>query len=391
MRIAEYVPNFYPSLGGTELATASLAAVLVGLGHEPLVLTFETRKKYLDYAPVFNYKIMRFGYLALFSQSLRFSPSLLLAFRKMKADLLHIQGLHQLLNFTLMAMQSKSLGIPVVMTAHGITETIEAFERSHTSRFFKIWLKIVDLFISKYIALSETGRITLANYGIEASKIVVIPNGVEVEDLLHGPQEPPAFAGELEEGFVVCVARFAPNKNLELLINAFKGLDCRPKLVIAGSVTNEGYYSNLVKLAKPIKSIFLLPNASPQALRWLRQNCMFGVLTSFSETSPLSLLEIMATGKPVVASDVGSVKELVRNHYSGLLFKNKDKHALIICLKELIDNRDKRAVMGRNAKTTAASRTWDSVGRTTIDTMRAIVKENSSNEDLKSHRKGKRE
>ena len=274
------------------------------------------------------------------------------------------------------------------MTAHGITETIEAFERSHSSRFFKTWLKIVDLFITKYIALSETGRTTLANYGIEASKIVVIPNGVNVEDLLHGPQERPAFARELEEGFVVCIARFAPNKNLELLINAFKGLNRRAKLVIAGSVTNENYYANLVQLAKPSKSIFMLPNASTPVLRWLRQNCMFGVLTSISETSPLSLLEIMAAGKPVVASDVGSVKELVKDQYSGLLFKSRDKRALIICLKELIDNQDRTAIMGRNAKSVASSRTWESIGKSTMDMMCAIIKENTSNKDLKPHWRG---
>jgi len=66
----------------------------------------------------------------------------------------------------------------------------------------------------------------------------------------------------------------------------------------------------------------------------------------------MALIEAMALGKPVIASDLGPRPEMVKDGYNGFLYPPHDVNALQCKVKELIENKELRDQMGRNARST---------------------------------------
>jgi len=74
------------------------------------------------------------------------------------------------------------------------------------------------------------------------------------------------------------------------------------------------------------------------------------VLPSLREGLPLAILEAMACGKPVIATNVGGIPEVLKDGENGILVSPKDPEALYRAMNELLDNRKKREKMGRKGK-----------------------------------------
>jgi len=70
--------------------------------------------------------------------------------------------------------------------------------------------------------------------------------------------------------------------------------------------------------------------------------------TSLNEGTPLSLLEAMASKRPVISSDVGGVKDIIKNGYNGYCFNIKDKNKMIKKIKALLNNKKERIRLGNN-------------------------------------------
>lgn len=74
------------------------------------------------------------------------------------------------------------------------------------------------------------------------------------------------------------------------------------------------------------------------------------VLPSLREGLPLAILEAMACGKPVIATNVGGIPEIVKNGVNGILVSPRDPEALYRAMGKLLNNREMREEMGRNGK-----------------------------------------
>ena len=91
---------------------------------------------------------------------------------------------------------------------------------------------------------------------------------------------------------------------------------------------------------------FLGPTSDP--LSALRGMDLF-VHPSWAEAFPYVILEAMALGRPIVASDVGGIGEAIVNTESGLLVAPRDERALARALDELLSDRERAARLGRGA------------------------------------------
>ncbi|MEM0338007.1 MAG: glycosyltransferase [Candidatus Caldarchaeum sp.] len=181
----------------------------------------------------------------------------------------------------------------------------------------------------------------------------VIPNGIPTEEYVPNPEKRAQFRAahgvEPEAVVIVHVGRFVELKNHALLLQAFAQLksthplylwlvgdgELRPameqrarELGIAERVRFWGVRSDVADILNAA-DIFTLP--------------------SKYEGNPMSVMEAMAAGLPVVASHVGGIPELVEDEHQGLLVPADDQPCLVQGLQALIDNPTKRYQLGKSA------------------------------------------
>jgi glycosyltransferase involved in cell wall biosynthesis len=193
-------------------------------------------------------------------------------------------------------------------------------------------------------------------YGIGGCRVVW--NCIPI-DLYASPQTTRA-AWRAKQGFpeeailFVCVARFAPQKNHALLINAFaKGpaSDPRAHLVLAGEgVLRAELQVRVNQLGLTSRVHFLgLRTDIPDVLG---ASDVF-VLSSAYEGNPLSVIEAMAAGLPVVGTSVGGVPELLQNGTEGFIVPPDNAEQLSDAMMTLLKDGNLRSVMGAAAATRA--------------------------------------
>jgi glycosyltransferase involved in cell wall biosynthesis len=94
------------------------------------------------------------------------------------------------------------------------------------------------------------------------------------------------------------------------------------------------------------------------------------VLPSYREGTPRILLEALAMGKPIVATDVPGCREVVREGYNGFLVQPRDAEALAAAIEKMIDDEDLRAAFGSNGRVLAHEFDEAKVIRDTVEVYR---------------------
>ncbi len=159
------------------------------------------------------------------------------------------------------------------------------------------------------------------------------------------------------ERMVLCVARFVPQKGLEYLIDAMQGLDATLVLVGRGPEEKE-----LKKRArkKSVRAFFVTQEIGEKTLSDYYAACDVFALPSIIEPFGVVLAEAMASGKPVVASHVGGIPEIVTSGKEGFLVPAKNPGALRSKIRFLLDNPKKAKSMGEAGRKLALTKfTWD--------------------------------
>lgn len=188
---------------------------------------------------------------------------------------------------------------------------------------------------------------------VRARRVYVVPNPVSVPDVDQtlmvdeGKARGGGFAGRT----VVGIGRLVPTKGFDLLIRAFaQVLPDNPgwRLLIAGE---GGERPRLEALSDElgVSNEVVLPGTVDEPIRLLRRSDIF-VLSSRYEGFPNVLLEAMACGLPVIATDCPSgPRHIVLNQKNGLLVPAEDAAALAAAMQSLIRNADERERLGRQA------------------------------------------
>ncbi len=220
--------------------------------------------------------------------------------------------------------------------------------------------------VDRYIANSEAGaRFLIDERGLAHPRIEVILNGIEVETFAAAAttrrravrsalQIDPATA------VVLTVANLRPPKGLDTLVAGAAKLDAmrsagdRLLWLIAGEgPLAESLQRDLEQHG--LGNRFRLLGFRRDIPDLLAAADIF-CLTSRREGMPVSILEAMAGGRPVVATDVGGVRELVVDGETGLIVPPGDPEALAHALAELLADPERRARLGAAGQTRARSR-----------------------------------
>ncbi len=200
------------------------------------------------------------------------------------------------------------------------------------------------------VAIAEPVRESVHQYlGVSLRDIRLVPNGV---DLSRFTPSPVRAAGPT---VVMAVGRLDAVKNHRLLVRAFAQARVPDaELWIVGEGPERTLLEALVS-SLGLHAVVRLLGAVDDVAPLLRRASVFA-LSSDAEGMPMSLLEAMATGLPVVSTKAGGVIDLVEEGRNGHLVNVGDESGLARAIRQLVTNKADQARMGRESHSIASQR-----------------------------------
>lgn len=256
-------------------------------------------------------------------------------------------------------LSARTLGVPAVLGALGSDIHVRAGLMQRLTRWTLQRAEAV-------LTVSEAMRSTsLRDFGMPPERVHTVVNGINTA--VFRPQSQAAARAalgiEAQLKLITYVGRFVVAKGLRELLQAFAALyreDASRRLVLVGDGVMRAELLHLIE-AQGLRDGVLLPGAlEPEAVsRWVAASDVL-TLPSWSEGYPNVVVEGIACGRPVVATDVGGTREII-DVDSGLLIPPRDPAALEAALRDALQRDWDHAGMARRMR-----RSWDDVAADTL-------------------------
>ena len=270
------------------------------------------------------------------------------------------QVLHAHTPRTLMigALASRKLKCPLVYHVH--SPVGRDSNRGLMNWFNGVIEKISLRQVSKMICVSNSLGGYMREIGHDPEKLAVVPNGVELVKDLKIPTVP---TGTWTIG---TMALFRPRKGTEVLLEALKILkdnNSPVRLRAVGPFETEAYEAEVMAhvealgVGDMIEWTGFQTNVNEQ----LAQMDVFVLPSLYGEGLPMVVLEAMANGVPVVASNVEGIPEAVRDGVDGMIFQAADPQDLAHKLSSLVGN----------------DQMWETMSRSSLDRQRTLLSDRS--------------
>lgn len=255
-------------------------------------------------------------------------------------------------------LAARRAGVPLVVGARGSDIRV----RDPVSR--QLTRAVVGAARRLLVVSEDLGRIAVRDYGADPARVRAIPNGCDAS--LFQPADRAAARRELglpgDAEIVLYVGRLVAEKGLRELVASTRALSAqRPGLhtVLVGEGPLQAELAAVIA-ADPSLPVRLVGSQSPSRVaRWMAAADVV-TLPSYSEGHPNVLVEALACGRPVVATDVGGIPEVVDGH-CGVLIPTRDAAALAAALVRALEFSWDRPALARKF-----SRGWDQVARDTL-------------------------
>ena len=327
-------------IGGVEKLAVTIGAHLDRMRFRPAICA-------LDRDGVLSEELVRHGipHHVLWRQGIEAGvlARLYRCFREERALVVHTHQFAQLL-FSL--LPARICGAKIVHTEH---EYYLYRQDARARRIFKQLTRFCSAFT---VVGPEVASYYIDELGVESSRMHVIANAVDLDEFMVAQQEARSRLGlSNEEVILGIVGRLEPEKDHRTLLRAFQALVAHHRairLMIVGDGSLRGVLESECWTLGIERSVSFL-GARADVPQVLAAFDVF-VLSSVQEGVPLSVVEAMGAGKPVVATDVGGLRLLVRPAVNGLLVPPADPVALEVAMRELATNAALRQEMGRRGR-----------------------------------------
>jgi len=338
-------PSYHPIKGGTETVVRNLSIVLNKKNVHTDIMTFNMDRKW---NPRWRGKIEKTDEITVFkipglnwlpithSNRNTFGVNLIPGrFTNILKcyDVIHFHSLD--CSFPLFSSLVRK---PKILHVHGI----DVFTSYPLNRI--ILKHITDL----YISISRQMTKHLASLGIPKNKIAYLPNAVDTS--IFTPQ------GQKEDNLLLFVGRITFNKGLHVLLESLSYLKNSVRLIIIGpSEWDLKYHQDMLKLMEKEnqkgKHEIRYLGAMEQAdvIKWYQKASIF-ILPSFAEGFPVTILEALSSETPVIATSVGGIPEVVKNHENGILVSLNDSTSLAEAIQYLLQNEEIRIKFGHEGR-----------------------------------------
>src|SRR4051812_3852106 len=353
MRIGLVCPYQWDVPGGVQYHVRDLARTLRGMGHHVEVLTpAEHEESLTDRWITFAGRTVPIPYNGSMA-SLQFSPVSAARVRRWlregRFDVVHV---HE--------PAPPSVGLLVCMIAKG--PIVATFHTATTrSKWLAAWGPVVRPWlerISGRIAVSDFARrVQVEHLGGDA---VIIPNGVHVSAFAEGPSLPGVTRG-VDGPTIGFLGRFdEPRKGLPVLLEAMRTVVRRypgARLLVAGRGDDDGVGELIGEDLRA--SVSLLGELTePDKAAFLRSVDIYCAPNLLGESFGVVLIEALAAGAPIVASDLDAFARVLEDGAAGVLVRRGDAAALADALCALLGDPDRRAELAAVGAGVAAGYDW---------------------------------
>lgn len=383
LEIALLTLKFSPLLGGDVTHTLHLSRFLSEQEIKTRIVTIRSKIATQD-IPEKNLQVYRLSLPATTTELetmgvkriLYMISSFLLLLRFLSGDVLDLIHAHGWDPALVGGLFSRIFGIPLVLTVHGIPRPIHPMSRMIFQFLERMILGLCSTERSRIIALTNSDRSRLVELGVCEEAIDVIPNGIDFREFER--MRPRNFREERRISpntfLALFVGRLHEQKGVEVLLRAAERLKEEDiHIVIVGSGHKEKEYRSLAEELRVDNVLFTGEIGKEDLLSAFASSDVF-VLPSIFEGMPYVVLEAMASGKPVVASNLPGLAEVVAEGRNGILFEKGNDEDLAQAILRLKRNRRMARRMGKASRRLAKDRfNWQKVFRRTIDTYRRVL------------------
>jgi glycosyltransferase involved in cell wall biosynthesis len=380
VNVLEVYSSFLPKRGGVQRHMYDLCECMVQEGHKPIVLAW------MPYVPSFEIidgiKVNRVRMPRLFCFTrypliLFLSLHMLRLTKRYNVDMLHA---HDYLPGLAAVLAGFFLNKPVVVTFHLPiqTTTYLHFRISPLFLIEKVLKKCFVFWVSKIICVSKfTYRKTLS-LDFPPSKLKVIYNWVKSTSKDSSRKDTLKEFNLDKKRYLLSIGRLEEHqKHFSMLISAFKLLlnkGYELELVIVGNGPDKEAYRKYASRLNVENHIHFLTNASDSNLDILYSECELFVLPSRLEGLPLVLLEAMNRGKPIVATKVGGIPEVVEEGSNGILVRS-NYNDLASGIEEILSEPHIKDVFGKRSKEIIMEKFSERNCKSTIVFLEKLAKE----------------
>jgi len=369
-------------LGGAETYLFDLCDGLRRLGHT--IINFSTsnvRNLYSDYSryfvkeidfskilfcrPIYNFKSgLKFIY------SFEAKKNIECLINKYKPDIAHIHNIYHHITPSILKVLKK-YGIPIVMTIHDyklICPNYSLFTRNspcerckngnyfnaiiykclqgsylgsflgclemYFSKIFKLYEDNIDLFIAPSVFVKNK----LVDFGIDVKKIYYLPYAINLE----------GFNPRFNNGrYILYFGNISFKKGIDTLLISAKNFSNTSFKIIGDGP--DKVKLELFACREKLANVEFLGYRRREDLADFIRNALFVVIPSkWYEVCGLNIFESFASGKGVIASNIGGIPEFIDDGYTGLLFNPGDPDDLSEKISYLLNNSSKIEELGRN-------------------------------------------
>lgn len=356
-----------PSSGGAEILTHEIAKRWVKKGHA--VTQFSSsfpgalEKEYID-----GVHIIRRGHpdARYLFRSVHFQAFFCyLRFFRGKVDVV-IDEIHGLPFFTPLYVKEKKVAL--------ICEVADELWQKHYGYFFGSIGRLIEQFYlyviykkTLYLTISKSTRRDLLRHGVEERRIAVLPMGITT------PKHIKSYAKE-KRPTLLYVGRLSKSKGIEDILLAFKDIvskndHCRLWIVGRGDSTYVTYLNTLVERLRLAKQVSFFDYVPEEKKFELMARSHILLSASVKEGFGLTVLEAGFMGTPSVAYNAPGLSEVIIDHETGLLCREKTPESLSKTIRMLLRDRALYEKLVSGVKIRSREHNWDKTAKAALEAL----------------------
>ncbi len=364
MRVGLVCPYSFDVHGGVQSHVRDLAAALQGLGHDAAVLAPGEQSADLPGYVTTTGRTVAMPYNGSVAR-VSFGPLVAGRVRRWlvdgRFDLVHI---HEPATPSVSVLALWAARSPLVATFHTASRRTRTLETS-AATFLRAGLAKLDA----HVAVSEEAALTMGRY-LDAEP-VLIPNGVDT-GRFPAPRRRPGpptvvFVGRVDE----------PRKGFDVLLRSWPAVVAhhpRARLLVVGAGARPASLRSLPPgVTRTVELLGPLDDAAKAGI--LAEADVLVAPNIHGESFGIVLVEAMAAGAAVVASDLPAFRRVLEDGSCGVLFPTGDAHALALATARLLADPTRSARLAERGRRAAAAYDWSAVAPRVVQVYVDVVRD----------------